>query len=62
MTIEQAAKSMSESDFVLHYVKEAYMQEFGEFKGISEELKINSQLVSITANNALDIYEEIINQ
>lgn len=59
ITIEQAANTMTEKQFVDFYIEQSYIHQFGEFKGIEEEKKIDPQMISACANNAIDIFEEI---
>lgn len=59
--MEQAAKSMTEKQFIAWYIEQAYIKEFGEFKGMETERRIWPQLISDTANNAIDAYDEIRN-
>lgn len=61
MTIEQAAKSMTERQFKEWYIEQAYISEFGEFKGLEVERRIDPHTLSNCANNAIDIYDSIIN-
>ena len=61
MNTEQSAKSMTEKQFIVHYVEQSFIKEFGEFLGMEKEKRISPQMVSDCANNAIDIYDEIVN-